>query len=150
MRRRCSRRLAGPQTAVIPRDPDAQPRGKRHVRHQTFATHVELQGLLERVDPADPADAAEPTTTVAAPTERATPADSEPTDGDAPVPDTPVIPRTSSRRVRRVTTERPDAVAPEPPVARPPRRALLVVSGLGAIALSIAAGRRGSTRGATP
>jgi serine/threonine-protein kinase len=37
---------AGPRTAVLPRD-RAEPQGKRPHRHQTFATHVELQGLLE-------------------------------------------------------------------------------------------------------
>ncbi len=35
---------AGPSTAVIPRDGAAQ--GKRNVRHQTFATHVELRDML--------------------------------------------------------------------------------------------------------
>ncbi|MBA3461572.1 MAG: protein kinase [Deltaproteobacteria bacterium] len=42
---------AGPRTAVIPRD-GSQPTGKpRPIRHQSFATHVELKDMLERATP---------------------------------------------------------------------------------------------------
>ncbi len=41
---------AGPSTAVIPRD--AVVHGRKHVRHQTFATHVELRGMLGEDEPA--------------------------------------------------------------------------------------------------
>ncbi|HTR54958.1 MAG TPA: serine/threonine-protein kinase [Kofleriaceae bacterium] len=43
---------SGPRTAVVPRDRDSgaavEAKGKRPHRHQTFATHVELQGMLDR------------------------------------------------------------------------------------------------------
>ncbi|HMG57957.1 MAG TPA: serine/threonine-protein kinase, partial [Kofleriaceae bacterium] len=40
----------GPATAVIPRD-GAAPRGKRRARTETFATHVQLEQIFERVVP---------------------------------------------------------------------------------------------------
>ena len=42
---------AGPRTAVIPRDGAAQGKGKPK-RAQTFATHVELEHMFERTEPA--------------------------------------------------------------------------------------------------
>lgn len=44
-----------PSTAVIPRD--AQPKGKRQQRAQTFATNVELEGMLQRATPLFPIEA---------------------------------------------------------------------------------------------
>ena len=42
---------AGPRTAVIPRE-GSEPKGKpRPIRHQSFATHVELKDMLERATP---------------------------------------------------------------------------------------------------
>ncbi|HEY1553917.1 MAG TPA: serine/threonine-protein kinase [Kofleriaceae bacterium] len=54
---------AGPRTAVVPRD-RAEPRGKRPQRHKTFATHVELQELLDHHS-ASLSDAARPGPTTA-------------------------------------------------------------------------------------
>jgi hypothetical protein len=63
---------AGPSTAVIPRD--AVARGRKHVRHQTFATHVELREML---------GADEPVTTAAP---KPTPSVGPDRDDDRPIP----------------------------------------------------------------
>ncbi len=118
---------AGPHTAVIPREVAAK--GKRGSRHQTFATHVDLKDILDRAAPSD-ADAspAPPTTKVSL----------------SPPPPDPIEPRvrapsTSSRRIRRPTTERPDAVAPSQPESpaptSAPSRKLLVLAALIALVL---------------
>ncbi len=107
--------VAGPRTAVIPRD--VAPRG-RPQRHKTFATNVEMKDMIDRATPLFPIDAiTEPSAT---PSEAAA-GTSEP---DAP------------------HTAAGDA-APEPNVtaklARPPNRGLLVLAGLGGLALAAGA-----------
>jgi serine/threonine-protein kinase len=95
--------VAGPRTAVIPRD--AAPRG-RPQRHKTFATNVEMKELIDRATPLFPLDA---------------------------ITDPPTTPTKPSE---------PDA-SPEPNVtaklARPPNRSLLVLAGLGGLALAAGA-----------
>jgi eukaryotic-like serine/threonine-protein kinase len=108
----------GPSTAVVPRD--GQARGKRPKRHQTFATHVDLQDMLERAEVPETADAEPPTT-------RVVPRDE---------PDEPALPAPTTRRPRRATTERPDVVAPAR--RETPSRMLIVMLGIGAIGLAIA------------
>jgi hypothetical protein len=107
--------VAGPRTAVIPRD--AAPRG-RPQRHKTFATNVEMKDMIDRATPLFPIEAiAEPS---------ATPSEA------APGTRQPDAPHTASG----------DA-APEPNVtaklARPPNRSLLVLAGLGGLALAAGA-----------
>jgi hypothetical protein len=106
--------LSGPSTAVVPRDSASEPMGKRGGRQQTFATHIELEGLLERASTgsiveAEPAEERGPKTRVVP----------RPADGD----------KASS------------APPPQPhvPIGEPPSRALLVLVGLGGIALTVAA-----------
>ncbi len=121
----------GPSTAVIPRGTVAQ--GKKHVRHQTFATHVELRGMLGE----ETEDSAPTTKVTARPTV---------------VEDPPLLPPTTKRPVR-ATTERPerpepaalddDRPIPQPERAglrldQPPKRGTLIVIGLGGIALAVA------------
>ncbi len=108
----------GPSTAVIPRDGVTQ--GKKHVRAQTFATHVELRGMLgeEEGEP--------PTTKVTA----------RPT----MVEDAPLPPPTTKRASSELDDDRP---IPQPERAglrldQPPKRATLIVIGLGGIALAVA------------
>ncbi len=142
---------AGPHTAVIPREGGSPPKGKRSVRHQTFATHVDLKDILDRAAPADdtePIVPASPITKVSAPPEP------EPDEPRVRAPSTvgagarpsaspkgDAVRSTSSRRIRRPTTERPDSVGPEvkPPVSigEPPSRVLLVLAGLGALGLAV-------------
>jgi hypothetical protein len=101
----------GPMTAVIPRD-GAAPRGKRQprARTETFATHVELEELLERGASTAPGSATEPS-----PAPAGAPHPGEP---PATVSDPPAI-------------QLPGRVAPS--------RGALVVAGLGALGLSVAA-----------
>ena len=134
----------GPHTAVIPRD-GSQPRGKRPRRHQTFATHVELQDLMERAGTKPPDD------------------DTGPASNDASGPlgeistddrsDPTPLPPPTTRRPQRPTTERPDLVeddagtgdAEAPPhrpgvaLDRPPSRAILLLAGVIATVLAVAA-----------
>ena len=123
---------SGPSTAVLLRDGVAQ--GKKHVRHQTFATHVELRGMLGE-DDIHATDVEPPTTKVTA---RPT----VPTVAEA-------VPSPTTKRPRRPTTERPaselddDRPIPRPERAglrldQPPKRATLIVIGLGGIALAVA------------
>lgn len=100
---------AGPHTAVIPRK-----------RHQTFATHIELQTMLS--PPKDLDDRA--TAPVQAIVETVRPV--EPDDAAAADDDDVV----------RLATPPP---RPPPERDRPPSRALLVVAGLGATGLAIGA-----------
>jgi len=121
------REPAAPSTAVIPRD-GSQPRGKRPQRHQTFATHVELEGMLSKATPAS-TDEPEP-------------------DGE---PDVISSAARDSRRMRarsekpgpdeESAADRRGMVAPPLPVPgrAPPSRAVLVLLGLGGIGLAIAA-----------
>ena len=140
-------RIAGPSTAVIPRDAAAAGRPKRH---QTFATHVELRGLLGDKTDADselPRASAPTTQRPSGPIgEVITDQHYDPTPLPAPLPG-PI-----TKRPRRPTTERPDSLddsvpieRPEQPpldmekLARPPSRAILIAVGLGGIGMAIAA-----------
>ncbi len=113
----------GPSTKVTPQ-------GKKPKRHQTFATHVELEGLL----------AAGPTTKVVSREPVEPEPEPEPDSSSEPVADADSAPSTSSpRRPRRL--ERIDDTNPSRPEPKPerPGRGFLVVLGLGAVVLSIAA-----------
>jgi len=150
---------AGPRTAVIPRDVDA-PRGRPRAptRQESFATHVELKDMLERgtplfgvpaiTDAGDDRPASGPTTTVAAPTNGTGPQatagvdtdDDEPASGRAgasgrarSVRDDGVDSPDSTMRIRARSVR--DA---EPTTGGAPSRGLLIVAGLGAVALAIA------------
>ena len=130
---------AGPSTAVIPRDGAAA--GKRPKRAQTFATHVELRDMLGRTD-----DAAAP-----GPTTKVT------SDGPAdrlsgmigsvitderydPTPLPSKLPRRPSTEIP-FDSDRPIERPERPPIdiTRAPSRGLLVLVGLGGIALTVAA-----------
>ncbi|MEP6863367.1 MAG: serine/threonine-protein kinase [Deltaproteobacteria bacterium] len=128
----------GPSTAVIPREAAAA--GKRPKRAQTFATHVELRDMLGRTGPQDAIhDATQPSE---GPVDRPsgmigsmiTDERYDPT----PLP---------SKMPRRPSTESPfDSDRPidrpeRPPidVTRPPSHGLLVLIGIGGIALTGAA-----------
>jgi eukaryotic-like serine/threonine-protein kinase len=118
-------RPAGPQTAVIPRD--GAPRGKPR-RHQTFATNVEIKAMLDRATPLMSFDAIDDVPRASA------------EDASQPKP-----PRPSERTLQRNAAEPPDGFTsqPEPNVTaklrRPPSRSLLVLVGLGGIAMAVAA-----------
>ena len=101
----------GPSTKIVPR-------GKPPKRHQTFATNVELEGLIER--------AAAPTTKVVAKPE------SDGAEPDSTPP--PVADDAAPRRPRRAERVA-DTSAPKP--ARP-GRGFMVVLGIGAIAMAVA------------
>jgi serine/threonine-protein kinase len=125
---------AGPSTAVLPRDA-SEPKGKRPQRHQTFATHVELEGMLSRATPLVPFDAIQD--------EPAKPEQAEPDVISSTAPE--------SRRMRarsqkpgpdeETAADRRGMVAPplNLPGRNPPSRALLVLAGFGGLALSAAA-----------
>jgi serine/threonine protein kinase len=125
-------RPPGPSTAVIPRD-GAEPRGKRPQRHQTFATHVELEGMLSRATPLVPIDAIR----------------DEPKSDDEP--DVISSAARDSRRMRarsekpgpheETAADRRGIIAPPLglPGREPPSRAVLVVFGLGGLGLAAAA-----------
>ena len=96
----------------------AEPKGKRPKRHQTFATHVELRGMLEKVEAQEDRG---PTTAVM------------PRDAEKPAQ------AGTGTQVSRRSRPRMDVV--EEPIARPREtlsRGALVVAGLGAIALGVA------------
>jgi serine/threonine protein kinase len=120
---------AGPRTAVIPRD-GTEAKGKRsHQRQKTFATHVELKNMLERATPMFGVEAI---------------GDATPANDDQPVPIVvasakPVAPDATEPDVEPVP--RPGIIAPKfsLPGATSPSRALLVASGIGAIALAAVA-----------
>ncbi|MEO8845805.1 MAG: serine/threonine-protein kinase [Kofleriaceae bacterium] len=129
-------RIAGPSTAVIPRAAAAAGRPKRH---QTFATHVELRGLLGD----DPADGA--------PQRPSGPIGHVITDERYdPTPLPRPRPAPITQRPRRPNTDRPeldDSVPIERPIqppleierlARAPSGAILILIGLGGIGMAIA------------
>jgi serine/threonine-protein kinase len=82
---------AGPRTAVIDR-PDAAPRGKGRARTETFATHVELEHMLQRatpligVDALTDADLRAPRTKRPAPDQAPGTLDEDPDRDPTPVP----------------------------------------------------------------
>ncbi|MEO6772412.1 MAG: serine/threonine-protein kinase [Kofleriaceae bacterium] len=123
----------GPSTAVIPRDAAAA--GKRPKRAQTFATHVELRDLLGRSDgddgsPSDqPADRPSGMIGSVITDERYDP---------TPLPTK--LPRRPSTEIP-FDDDRPIPRPERPPIdiTRPPSRALLVLVGLGGVALTAAA-----------
>ena len=133
----------GPATSVIPR-PGALPRGKRHsrARTQTFATHVELEEILERASPADQLDGDDAERDAATPV-RGVPivAAGDPRDDATPV-------RTAGGERDDATPVRPRATTPPPhrpygpesplqlPGRGPPPAALLLFAGLGALGLA--------------
>jgi serine/threonine-protein kinase len=123
---------AGPSTAVIPRDSAAA--GKRPKRAQTFATHVELRDILAGGD-----------------------GDTQPSEGPIdrpsgligsvitderydPTPLPTKLPRRPSTEIP-FDDDRPIPRPERPPldITRPPSRGLLVLVGLGGIALTVAA-----------
>jgi serine/threonine protein kinase len=140
---------AGPMTAVIPRDGPG-PRGRRppRARTETFATHVELEQILERgtpivgvpairdddrhpVRPGDDGD--DPSAPSSEPREPIEP--TEPRDADRSERDDPTRPRPAPAP----SSEAPAGNAAFPlPGRAPPSRALLVVAGLGALGLAVA------------
>ena len=145
---------AGPRTAVIPRDVEA-PRGRQRAptRQESFATHVELKDMLEHgtplfgvpaiTDAANDRPASGPTTTVAVPTNGTGPQAIAGTD------DEPASGRASgrARSVRDEDVDSPDSTMrirarsvrdPEPTTGGAPSRGLLILAGLGAVALAIA------------
>jgi serine/threonine-protein kinase len=132
---------SGPSTAVLPRDGAARGRPQRH---RTFATNVELRDVLDRATPLlgleaiqDPPPVDNPSADNRPRTEDTPPTKGKPAgDGGRPGVDRPAA-----------TADSPvDAPAkprePEPHVtaklARPPSRGLLVLVGLGGLALAIA------------
>ena len=130
-------RKDGPSTAVIPRDAAAA--GKRPKRAQTFATHVELRDMLNRTGPNDAiTDATEPGEPPERPSGMIGSMITDERYDPTPLP---------SKMPRRPSTEipfdddRPIARPERPPidVTRPPSRGLLVIVGLGGIALTAAA-----------
>ncbi|HEU4730184.1 MAG TPA: PEGA domain-containing protein, partial [Kofleriaceae bacterium] len=143
----------GPATAVIPRD--GAPRGKRapRARTETFATHVALDKILERAAPSPAGSAGPggvPGPDPAAPSEvTRAPSSGSGGDGDAARGDpTPPRPRANGQPESTDTSDASDASegssAPAgPPVQLPgrvpPSAALLVLAGIGALALGGAA-----------
>jgi serine/threonine-protein kinase len=129
-------RRGGPSTAVIPRDGEAQ--GKRPKRAQTFATHVELRDMLGRND-----DDTQPTTKVSPPERPSTRMGEVIT--DERYDPTPLPSRMPKRPSTELPFEDPDRPIERPPPLLPtyngqsPSRALLVIIGLGGIALTAAA-----------
>jgi serine/threonine-protein kinase len=135
----------GPHTAVIPRD-GSQPKGKRARRHQTFATNVDLKNILERAaSEAEPSvntpsvepDDTGPVTLGEVSTDQR--ADPTPLPGRIQRDSADLLPAPTTRRPRRPTTERPDVIdsaESSPRLGRPPSRAALIATGIGALALS--------------
>jgi serine/threonine-protein kinase len=119
---------AGPATAVIPRD-GSQPRGRqRQARQKSFATHVELKDMLERATPMF-----------------GTPAMSEAdlvTEASAPEPAVPPPAEPAKPRAASVGREAPvdsPATTMRLPGRTAPSGALLVLAGIGASVLAVAA-----------
>jgi len=108
---------AGPRTAVIPRD--AAARGKPQ-RSKTFATNVNLMEMLDRATPLLPFDAIDD--------------EESPTKEDRPNAIAEAVTRPDAK---------PFGLEPEPHVtaklSRPPSRSLLVLVGLGGLALAASA-----------
>lgn len=134
---------AGPRTAVIPRD-GATPRGRPKrppTRQESFATHVGFHDMLERGtgQVAAITEAPQGPSTVVAPRKPVIEAPAE------PVATEPAVRR--SMRLRAVSDLAPDEEATEAPAAPPapadrtrgPGNALLLLAGLGATVLSVAA-----------
>ncbi len=144
----------GPRTAVIPRD-GQQPRGRRApTRQQSFATHVELEDMLERGTPMfgvpaidtgtdeDDAVDAGPTTNVVTPA-----LDSAPTDAGAGPRLAPSKRARSVRdedspdntlRIRARSVREPGSEEAIDGWRGTPSRSLLILAGLGAVVLAIA------------
>jgi len=136
----------GPRTAVIPREAVAAGRPKRH---QTFATHVELRGMLgDKADDKKNDDDGEPPPP--GPTTRITQRPSGPI-GEVitderfdPTPLPKPLPAPITKRPRRLDDEIPIERPIQPPLdvetlARPPSRALLIAIGIGGIGMAVAA-----------
>lgn len=135
---------AGPATAVIPRDADG-PRGKP-VRHQSFATHVDMKDMLERATPMFGHTAI---------TDAGAPADAEPRPASEPHPDdladtpprieTKVLPRSRSQReddTRDKVPDEPDStlrIRTGMRAAEPPAAQSLIILGIGAVGLAVVA-----------
>ncbi|HEY1546393.1 MAG TPA: serine/threonine-protein kinase [Kofleriaceae bacterium] len=96
----------GPSTKIVPK-------GKKPKRHQTFATHVELEEMLN-----------------AGPTTKVTP---KPEPEPEPEPERDVVEVRRPKRAERVE------VATSPPTKPPRPRGFLVILGLGALVLSASA-----------
>lgn len=115
---------SGPRTAVIPRD--AQARGKAQ-KQTSFATNVDYKSMLDRATPLFGYDAI---TDDASPGKDAGSPSPDATEPSPPSkPDGDVSPGSSG-------TQRPDAAAL---IRKAPPRSVLIVAGLGAIALAVAA-----------
>jgi serine/threonine-protein kinase len=155
----------GPRTAEIPRDGSA-PHGKRQRRHQTFATNVALEGMLEQASAAGPETKVTPRP---APAESAAGPDAEagaPAEVTAPLAvaastrvrsqprmravEEPIQPHlhsevataehVSSPAIESASTRR-GVIAPrlELPGREAPRRSTLVLAALGTLALAVGA-----------
>ena len=116
---------SAPATAVIPRD-GSQPRGKhRQARQKSFATHVELKDMLERATPMF-----------------GTPAMAEAdivTEASAPEPAGPPPARPRAASVGREAPVDSPATTMRIPGRTAPGGALLVLAGIGASVLAVAA-----------
>ncbi|HEY3807818.1 MAG TPA: serine/threonine-protein kinase [Kofleriaceae bacterium] len=108
----------GPATKVVPK-------GKPPKRHQTFATHVELEGML-----------AGPTTKVV-PKPDVEP-ESSPEPEASPEPESPASEVRRPRRPDRIDDTNPSRPADAPKPKERPGRGFLVVLGLGAVVMSVA------------
>ena len=135
---------------MIPRTAP-QPKGKRPQRHQTFATNVELEGMLSRATPLFPIEAIREM-----PDESRRPAMPAPSPATMPArkPQTPtrtwcrardrrgpgVMAKTSGAP-RETAADRRGMVAPPlgVPGREPPSRAALIVLGFGGLALAAGA-----------
>lgn len=141
--------VAGPATAVIPRDAGA-PRGKP-VRAKSFATHVDMKDMLERATPLfghaaitdeEPAPESQP---ARPPRPASDPVDPDDLADTPPRIETKVIPRSRSQREDDTATRVPDE--PDSTLrirtgmrgGEPPAQGTLVVLGLGGLALAVAA-----------
>jgi tRNA A-37 threonylcarbamoyl transferase component Bud32 len=113
---------SGPRTAVIPRDGGA--RGKPQRQH-SFATNVDLKVLLDRATPLLPFDAIDDT-----PTKEDKPRDVRDTEENEPIAPNGTPAEITGR------PEEPQRKGPADVLREPPSRRVLVVAGIGAIALS--------------
>ena len=124
---------AGPATAVISRD-GSQPRGRqRQARQKSFATHVELKDMLERATPmaGTPAMAEADIVTEASAPDPAEPAPARPSDPSLAKPRAVSVGREAPVDAPATTMRIPGRAAPS--------SALLVLAGIGASVLAVAA-----------
>ncbi len=129
----------GPMTAVIPRE-NAEPRGKRptRARTETFATHVDLEQILEHIAP--PASAEDPGDGDRGNRDDRDHNDRDHNDRGARNDLTPVGPK--AHGTSAPTTASPATADPAPiqlPGRMPPSTSVLMIAGIGAFGLAAAA-----------